>query len=167
MSPPTWSVGQVLTAADVNSWFVPLAVAKTSDQSVTSSTTLVNDTALVLAVAANATYWMELYLNYEGGTANASDLKFGWTFPAGLTIRAQPLLVDPAGATRILNTQIQTTVSNAGTQGAGNLSSVGLRGNVTTSGTSGNLQLQWAQNTSNGTATIVHTGSLLVLQRIS
>ena len=80
---PTWSPGQVLVASDVNSWFVPLAVVKGGDQSVTSSTVVVNDTALVVAVASSATYQFSCFISYEGGTQGSSDLKWTWTTPAG------------------------------------------------------------------------------------
>ncbi len=40
-------------------------------------------------------------------------------------------------------------------------------GTVVSSSTTGNLQLQWAQNTSSGTATKVHAKSWLILDRIA
>ena len=56
MAIPVWVPGQILTSSDVNNWLAPNVAVKASDQSVASSTTLVNDTALVLNLAANATY---------------------------------------------------------------------------------------------------------------
>jgi|SRR5215472_253264 len=167
MAPPTWVVGQVLTASDVNTWFVPLVAYKSADQSLTSNTTLQNDNALSVTVAANATYWFELYLNFEGGTTGSSDIKVGWTFPSGLTMRYQDIYADTGAVARLAVTDIQTSVIAVGSNGAGNLRAYSARGTVLTSGTSGTLQLQWAQNTSSGTATIVHAGSVLMLQRIS
>jgi hypothetical protein len=164
---PSWSVGQVLAAADVNSWFVPLAAYKSADQSVTSSTTLVNDTALVVPVASSATYIFWCMLYFEGGTLNSSDLKWGWTVPASTTMRYQAIYVSPASVLNIARAGTDASVLAAASNGAGNSQTMQMFGTALVSSTSGNLQLQWAQNTSNGTATIVHAGSVLFAQRIS
>src|SRR5258708_21076330 len=74
MVAPTWVTGQVLAAADVNSWFVPLVAYKNADQSVTSSTTLVNDSALHLTISAGANYLMHCYLDYEAANS-PGDIK--------------------------------------------------------------------------------------------
>ena len=108
-----------------------------------------------------------MYLNFVGAAIGTADLKIAWTFPSGLTLSAQPFYIDTSGGTRIAVQQIQTSVLAAGTAGAGNNTSMSLRGTVVVSSTAGNLQLQWAQNTSNATATSVLAGSVLWLQRIS
>jgi hypothetical protein len=54
----------------------------------------------------------------------------------------------------------------AGTSGSGNQWTMRMSGTVTVSTTPGTLQLQWAQNTSNGVGTIVHAGSGLLLVRV-
>lgn len=166
MAPPTWITGQVLTASDVNSWFVPLAAVKTADQSVTSSTTLVNDTQLLVAVAASATYRLDALIYYTGGTTGSSDLKLGWTVPAGTTITGgADSVANPLAVAQVFMTQ--SSVLFSATNGAGNPFPISLWGTVVTSGTAGNLQLQWAQNTSSATSTIVKTASLLTLLRVS
>ncbi|MES4891417.1 hypothetical protein [Streptomyces sp. NPDC096012] len=68
-----------------------LFVRKTSDQSVTSSTTLANDSQLLLPVVANATYTLFLMCIFSGGTTG--DIKFDWTVPSGTALRC-------AGVTR-------------------------------------------------------------------
>jgi hypothetical protein len=40
-----------------------------------------------------------------------------------------------------------------------------MQGSVVTSSTAGSVTLTWAQNTSSGTATIVHAQSFLMAQR--
>lgn len=168
MAPPTWVVGQVLTAADVNNWFVPLCVTKLSDQSKTSNTTIAADTELFLPVAVSATYWFTFSIDFEGGTQNASDIKFNWTVPAGTTLRYHSVregLV--AGTANVVNCQTGTDVVAAGTKGAGNLCGTSGWGTLLTAGTAGNITFQWAQNTSSATATIVHAQSVLMLQRVS
>src|SRR5262245_32334636 len=86
MAAPTYVPGQVLLSSDCNLWFTGQYANKTSDQSVTSSTTLVNDSTLVVALAANSTYWVNLEIKYEGGTNGSSDMKLQLNIPAGATL---------------------------------------------------------------------------------
>jgi hypothetical protein len=81
MAVPVWVPGQVLAASDVNTWFVPLAAVKTVDQSVTSSTTLVNDNVLAVPVAASSTYEFRLFCWFQA--AAGGDFKFQFAGPAG------------------------------------------------------------------------------------
>lgn len=161
MAAPTYTPGQVLGAADCNSWFTPLAAYKAADQSVTSSTVLVNDNALSLSLLASATYRFDLFLNYEGGTQGSSDLKFQLTLPTGATCRFWMGRKDTAGTNTSSFLGSQATAYALGTSGAGVLTGMYARGTVSMSTTAGTFQLQWAQNTSNGTATIVHASSEL------
>lgn len=165
MAPPTWSVGQVLTAADVNNWFVPLAAVKVADQSVTSNTTLVADTELFVPLAASVSYVFHCFLDYEGAATGTGDIKWNFAVPAGATVRYTYANFSPGGASTSGNLVSGTTVASAGTNGAGNLKGVLMFGTVIVAGTSGNMQLQWAQNTSSGTSTIMHAQSCLMLQR--
>lgn len=162
-----FQAGQKITAALLNSFCAPLEVIKPSDQSVTSSTVLVNDTALFAAVVASATYDFMLYLDFEGGTLNASDLKFQLTVPAGAALRAQRIYTTTAGAASVSNTITDGVTTVAGTNGAGVLQAALMEGSLVVGATQGNLQLQWAQNTSSATATIVHAQSKLRLWRIT
>lgn len=170
MTAPTWSVGQVLTASDVNTWFVPQEVTKSGGQTVTSSTTLVNDTQLVLPVAANAQYALDLFLWYDGGTFGSSDMKCTFALPTGSTCIVQALAYNAGGSSPgndIERLSWQSPFSIIlGTEGTGTARGATIRGSLTTSSTSGSCQFQWAQNTSNGTATTVHSGSYLKLDRV-
>lgn len=167
MAIPVWVPGQVLTASDINNWMVPNAVVKPSDQSLASNITLQNDTALVLNIAANAAYIFTCYLDYEGGTLAASDLKWQWAVPSGAGMRYTATYVTTGGGLSASATYTQASVVVAGTSGAGSLQGLVMTGAVTTSTSSGTLQLKWAQNTSAATATIVHANSYLWLQRTS
>ena len=166
MAAPTWSVGQVLTASDVNTWFVPLAVFKTAQQDITSSTALTNDTALLAALAANAFYSFSSVICYKGFTNGISDFKWQWTVPAGATLRFQADWLSVGLTAQIGVQQVNASVLSAGTNGVGNVFAIKSLGSLSTGGTTGNLQLQWAQNTSSGTATTVGPGSVLMLNRI-
>lgn len=144
---------------------IPNAVIKPTDQSVTSSTTLVNDADLVVPVAANATYLFFSYLDYEG--AAAGDLKISWVVPASATLRWAQIGQTTASAATTGLTGTETTAYSFGSDAAATLNALLMHGSLLTAGTSGSLQLQWAQNASSGTATKVHAQSFVALWRIS
>jgi hypothetical protein len=162
-----WNIGDVATSADMNTWTVPLVAVKPGDTSRSSTTTQTNDPDLTATVAANATYWVDMWLGYEGGTQGASDLKFGFAVPASATLRSSATYTGASGGAI---TEVYYASGGAaltpGTNGAGNIRGVSLRGTLITAGSSGTFALSWAQNTSSGTATVLHTGSALKLTRI-
>ena len=167
MATPTWSVGQVLTASDVNTWFVDRAAYTTVAEHYTSSTALGNSASLFLAADANALYAWEMYLLYEGGTLGASDLRFNFAVPSGTTAAFQFLGYNAAGndETR-LGFILPGTDNFGGTEGAGNLRSLTLSGTVDTAATSGTFQARFAQQASSATSTIIHVGSYMTFERI-
>jgi hypothetical protein len=59
------------------------------------------------------------------------------------------------------------TAEAFGTNGTTTLMAAELSFTLVTSSTAGNLQLQWAQNTSNATATTVKAGSVLTALRLA
>lgn len=147
----------------------PLFVRKTADESVTSSTTLQNDNHLFLSVATNTTYILDAFIIYDG--QSAGDLKYGWTAPASATLDWTPRdLSTTVGATMVDAIDMAwLQIGSTETTGAwattwGVATPTGL---LQVSGTSGTLQLQWAQDTSNATATRVKTNSWLRLQKVS
>lgn len=165
------SAASRLTAAVFDAAQNVFGVIKPSDQSVTSSTVLVNDTALLIASAnlvASATYRVDCMLDYEGGTNGSSDIKVNWVIPAGSTL----ILGLPAYETTTGTVGAPLVMKGAaalafGTSTAGTLRALCFSGTLTMSSTLANLQLQWAQNTSSATATIVHAGSYLTVARIT
>ena len=167
MGIPVWAVGQVLAASDVNTWFVPLAPLKPSDTTITNSTALANDPDLFIPVASVAAYSFTCFLDYEGGTQGSSDLKVHFTVPAGTTMRYHRKGIDTTGASTIGFLANETSTFAAGSAGASSLKAVEMQGTIVTASTAGNVQLQWAQNTSNATSTIVHGQSNLIAFRIS
>jgi hypothetical protein len=167
MAIPTWTPGEVLASADVNSWFVPLAAVKASDTSRTSTTTLANDPDLTLAVAANCTYVFDMYLDFEGDTTGNGDLKWKWAVPASTTMRFGIAYSTTSPAVSVSNSFTQASTVSAASNGAGTLQGLSARGTIVTSAAAGNVVLQWAQNTSSGTATIVHAQSHLYAFRIA
>lgn len=166
MPVPTWAVGQDLLAADVNSWFVPLAAVKSANESVTSSTLLQNDNELLLPVAASATYEWELFADYDGGTQGAADLQWGWAVPAGASMDYTAAYLGTAGTAQVGQQFTAASTPAAGTNGAGSHRAVRLSGIIAVSTTAGNMQWKWAQNTSNATATTVYPNSYLTAVRV-
>ena len=136
---------------------------KSSDQSVTSSTTLVSDNALFLPVVANATYDFFCYLNYTGGTQGSSDIKLQWTVPPGRRCASSRSESAPAAAWASGTPTAPRPRSALGTQGSGTLCGATMIGTLIMSSTAGTLQMEWAQNSSNATATTVKAQSLLRL----
>lgn len=135
-----------------------LFASKPSDQSV-NNTTLTNDTNLLVAVSATSTYTIELQGFFTA--VNGADLKLGWTLPAGATLNWAPGPQDNTATATLTSSDTDTWV------GAGVTSqSFSYRGILTTT-TAGTLRLQFAQNTSNATATVLKTGSWLKAQRVA
>lgn len=154
----TFTAGQILTADELNA-ALPIAPAvKTADETVTSSTTLQNDDHLFVSVAANTTYLLELDFVFS---ANASgDLKTTFTVPSGTTGSLN--MTSDAGT----STGVSMT-STAVWDGTGTDEQARIFGRVVTSSTAGTVRLQWAQNASFGTGTIIRNGSFLRITRIS
>lgn len=165
MAVPVWSVGQVLTADDVNTWFVPAAAYKTADQSLTSSTTLANDNEVLVPLAANAVYKFDAWLDFIA-TAGA-DIKWTWTVPAGagLVYNAEH---NEGGGTAYTNSQLVYADTDVPMAAGGSpaVNAVPMKGLMTTSTSSGNIRLKWAQNSSNAGATHVRPGSYIEMRRI-
>ena len=141
----------------------PLSGYVSAATTVNNSVTLVNAAGAAVAVEANATYRLDLYLQYS--TNSTADFKFGWTFPTGLTMIFGFIGFNTSEAFTAGGGQIQTSVPTLGGPAANRVCHV--FGHVITSSTAGTLQLQFAQNTMTGVNTSVDAGTLLVLQRLS
>lgn len=151
--------GQRITAGMLQA-VAPAGATKTVDQSVVSSTTLVNDNALALPLLANATYRVILTLKFDGGTAGSSDIKIQFTGPSGFAVLGT--LTGNRGGVGI-NAVWTGNPGALNTGGAGVTQGALWVGTVTTGVTAGTLQLQFAQNTSSGTATFLRAGSDLTM----
>lgn len=167
MAIPTWVPGEILASSDVNTWFVPKAIVKPSDTPRSSTTTMTNDPDLVLPLGGNSTYEITGVIFYDGPTAGSSDLKFTFTVPSGSNGQyfAGHQNLSGAFAGAFQNNWTDTVTAN--TNGVGTIMCVAIQGIEVTGGSAGNLTLQWAQNTSNGTNTHVKAQSYLVATRIA
>ena len=155
----TLTVGDVVGAART--------VYKTDDESVTSSTTVQDDDHLTLTMTTDAVYALDTFLDVEGDADG--DFKLTFTGPSGASGSWTPDGISLGNSNNI--GQIKR-----GRNGFGDTDSVGIlpdgtivtpRGQITTSSTAGSLTLQWAQNSSNETATTLKTGSWLRLHRMA
>lgn len=145
-------------------------VAKSTTESVTSSTTYQDDNELFLPAVANATYRFDLLLLHSSGTTGRFKMQF--TAPAGATVSWGVIGVEVSitSSTNVANVIMPSRlVSDILGLGGGNLTGTTamIQGVLTTSSTAGNLMLQWAQNTSDAAATQVRAGSTLRMKRIA
>jgi len=168
VAPPVWAVGQVLTASDVNTWLVPGAVVKPADTQRSATTTMTADPDLVIAVTANATYYISGVIFYGGvnGTPGTDGLKCTFAVPASTTGQ---LFNNHMNLSQTFTQPLATNwtdTTTAGTTGVANIFCLGISGSLLTAGTAGNLTFQWAQAASNGTNLTIKANSFIVAQRI-
>lgn len=171
MALPTFTDGNVVTAAQLNA-VLPIAAVKPSDQAVTSSTTLVNDSALLVAVAASATYEVNLFLTYTAtGSSSTGGIKVAWTAPSGAVLNWVPYLNGNSDGVQQLATVWTTggtlATVNPGSGTGASMVAAHVYGVLIMGVNAGSLQLQWAQNTSNASATTVKAGSALIVRQIA
>jgi hypothetical protein len=164
---PAISAGQRITASLLTS-MLPITVRKPADQSVTSSTTLTNDNDLVVSLEANATYEVDGYLMVFGSGAGLGDCKIDFTIPSGASMRyTSGGVVNSNPATAYEDTvNANTTARAIGTNGSVDMG-VPLRADIVMGSTAGSVQLRFAQNSSNATATGFRAGSRLRFRRIA
>lgn len=163
--------GQKVRAAELNAG-LPAFARTTADITVISSTTFVDATNMVLAMEANSIYALEGFLKYTTNTT--PDIKFCLIGPTG------------SGGNWGVHGLQQAAANNDDDfeafclSGLGNTNQLGLggagiatptwghlMGHITTAGTAGTLQLQFAQVTANASNTSVSAGSWMSLQKIA
>ena len=166
MGVPTWAAGQVLTASDVNTWFVPLAKYKASDTPRNSVTALAADPDLTVSVAASAVYDVDLVLVYTGASA-AGFFQWDFDVPASATFQYLQIYQNSAGNAAVESQAAGTSSAWANTTGVGNFMAMTIKGTLIVSTTPGTFDLKWAQHASGGTNTTLRTGSKMTLQRIA
>ena len=135
-------------------------VRKTAQtQVVNASTALVNDDALLFAIAASENWAGTITLFVD--TNVAAGIKVAATVPAGATLRLGVELFTAAAAGAIDTTTSSGTA--IGTTAA--ITKVNVQLLVLNSTNAGNVQLQWAQNASNGSDTKVLTNSFMRVEK--
>ncbi|MEU6294815.1 hypothetical protein [Streptomyces erythrochromogenes] len=177
LTPRTWVVGEVVTAAmmnaEIRNQFTALIAAepeivKSADTGRTSTTTLAADPHLALSVAANATYTIDGFIDYDGAFG-AGGLKVDFTLPLSANMRwtLHGNVVADTTQKAQTNTTDHTGSLTVGTYGTGGLHThARLAGHLTTVN-AGTMALRWAQSSSNGTATTVYAKSWMRLRRVT
>jgi hypothetical protein len=166
-APKTWSVGEVLTAANMNihlrdnlnsTWHK--IATKLSDESVTSSAVMQDDNDLFIPAVAGEVWDFEAHLIFDGATAG--DFTWRWTFPGGsLVVKIEEFTLSDGTTSSQMSTRFTTSPTGAQASAGfagGDPRLMIIHGFYTASST-GNLQFQWAQFASSGTPTILRAGS--------
>jgi hypothetical protein len=145
----------------------PEAAFKAGDENRVTNTTPSNDSALFLPnLQASAQYFVVCFLDYEGGTLGASDLKWTFSTPSAATMRYHAQYLSTGGTAQIGVTHAGADVVTAGTAGSGTLRAVTMTGTLQMAATAGTLQFQWAQSTSSATPTVMHAQSILAAWQV-
>lgn len=145
-----------------------LLVRRTADHAgITSSTTLADDGVLQLAVAANSVYVLQAMIVYTASAAG--DIKLGWSGPSGATLTWTPCGLTTTTSASAGSVRLPSkTISDTDIPGAVDVSTPVTAlptGLLVVGATAGTFKLQWAQGTSDATATVVKAGSYLMLTR--
>ena len=145
------SAGQVVFSAQE-----PITKVVTANQSVTSSTTLVDVSDLTIRLGKYERVNFKYNIFYT--TAAAGDFKYLIDTPASLTsYHAAQNGCDHAGAA--LASIITAEGSAIAIQASGTDGCLQLTGTIENGATAGDLKFSFAQNTSDGTAATVREGS--------
>jgi len=184
LSLPTFPAGGKVRASQLAqlvaalNTLTPLSAIKPTDENrstANTGATLTDDPALVLPLAANITYWLDLAGEYTEAIGNTIDMKHGWTFPAGC--RLDLANVGPhQGWTNAAALETEWAASNAvttspyagptyGTANGVNFS-LHIRGVIRNGANAGNLRFQWAQGTANAANLTLRAGTTLTLTQL-
>lgn len=158
--------GQVLTADDLMG-IQPEIYEQGTDQSVTSSTAVV-DSSIVVPVLAGARYRFLMHLSY--GSSSAGGLRVDWDGPSGTEmgryIQAVASTSYTADSARMV-TRTRAIGTDQTVGGGLTFAYYQEVGDVRVGGTSGNMRLRFAQAVSDATETILRADSHVIVQRIA
>lgn len=144
----------------------PLIIVKSIDESKASDISAADDNELFLSVVANTTYIFEALIWGESASVTP-DIKMAWNGPSGMSMRIW-MVIGRTGATNITRLLFTSVGTTQGLQLSGTVDREGMvfHGVLTVGSTAGTLAFQWAQNTSDATATVVLAKSWLRLTKV-
>src|SRR3990167_3404815 len=122
---------------------------RAADSSAKTNDTLANDTTLLWAVAANEVWFFDIWATWSGAKTT-HDLKVGWSVPASAAMSWGPVSGTFQWTPQAAASSPVAILGAAGTAALGGISgTLGpvISGIVVVSSTAGNMNLQWAQNT--------------------
>jgi hypothetical protein len=160
--------GQVVSKSGASTWQGVnwIAKYKTADETVTASAALQNDDHLVFAVEANAVYYIEIHCIAQRPSTDG-DIILNWTFPASATYqRARQGAREAATSVGAIMVTSSTSFGSEVSASANGDAYIHEKLWVTTAGTAGNVQLQWAQLSATG-STVMKKGSWGYARRLS
>lgn len=143
-------------------------IFKTADQTKNTDAVLADDAALLFPVLANTKYAFRMRVFFD--TTAAADFKYAIAGPAAPTLaRIVHKAIDPTALTTLGTTSAVAAVgSTALAAGAGTTGGyIEIEGIWHNGANAGNVSFQWAQNTSNGSDTIVRAGSYVEVKQLS
>lgn len=163
---PAWAAGSKITAGGLTN-MEPLTAIKAGPTTITSNTTVAADPELQLTINNTGTYVLLGYLAMTGAAIGTGDMKLTFAFTGTTTFSSWcPFGVNIAGATSVnFAAPGFTSTQPIGVNGA-TVTGAHPTGMFTVS-TTGTVQLQWAQNTSSGTGTVLRQGSWLCAWQIA
>jgi hypothetical protein len=167
MAVPAFAAGAKLRASDLNS-FVLLTGFCTADTTYTSTTTLANVTGMSVALEASAAYIFDGYVAYNAASTTP-DFKMAFTIPTGATghwmLHSLSSASSNPGNLNAAHSTSFTTAQTGGTDASFGIAALPAGYMETTD--AGTVQVQAAQNTSNGTTLTVFQGSWIRFQRVA
>lgn len=159
-----FSAGQRVTGAQLTDLEPLWSMKLDGPQSKTSDTALGNVTQMVVTPDINTTYRIHCLVYYTAG--GTGDLKLSFTFPAGATLYWGACNYAAVGNLVSFGTQLAAASDSTLFVEGATAAHVIINGVLVMGATAGNLQLRFAQNTSNGTATQILNGSVLDLTKL-
>jgi len=163
---------------------LPKTARKTADTSRSATTTATADTHLTFEVEANAVYVWDGFLKYDAATGG--DFLVDFSVPTGALgewgahgpgivvigaddspLALQTDTIQSTGYMVRVEANDVTQSRTYGGLGAGTGITVLIAGTLRVGSTAGTFSLDWAQGTSNATATTLFTDSWLKLQRVA
>lgn len=155
-------VSATVTSADDIGLQIPTYKKKSADQTITSQTTIQNDTHLSVSVEANTNYEVECLLFYNPQSVS-QQLKAGFSAPAGASGYWGSTDSPQSAVGLFNNTGVNSFPQFVGTAG---VHTVVLRGFLLVAGTAGTLQYKWAQSSSSATGLILKQHSFMKLTKV-
>lgn len=161
---PAILAGTDYTAGLIQS-LAPIWAYKAADSPPATTTTLAADPDLTFPVAANAVYLVFGWVHATGAAIGTGDLKLTLSCPGAATAWWDGIGYSTASTTVALSAaKASGSSSSFGVNGSANPSSVRLEMYLST-GSASTLTLQWAENTTNATGTVLKAGSRLLAVR--
>ncbi|MBT2508796.1 hypothetical protein J7I98_23500 [Streptomyces sp. ISL-98] len=167
---PTIASGRRMSAGVYQS-MLPQEKWKTAHEDRSATTTFADDTDLTTELEANAVYHVIMYLHYAA--ISTAGFKTAWTVPSGATGNrsaqgAGSAATDATAATTSrFGVHAFTTSVSYGTRNSASNQCLAQEEAIVTTTSAGTLAVQWAQTTSDATATRLGAGSIMIVRRIA